>query len=237
MYPIIHLLSLIFLLGCSSTTNPTPDRDLYELKGDVYQLTEVQYPAVYDEENGWQTTGPSLLVRTQKISFTSEGFYSLREQYEGDILSMRTEVQFVDSLPVSWVSTNGDNEEIGTGKYQLHSQRELLTESFDVDGQLSFRIHHNIKRGRAEEELISFFGDDGTEKFSGRVESTYDRQGRLVERRQYQDGELASVNKIEHTDFDEQGNWTRRVEMDQSEGAERLLPQRGTIVERELVYY
>lgn len=222
MKQIIPLIVLaIFLASCSGENS---DLDKAGLKGDISRVIEHQYEAVH-KNDGWEPGKPGLYGH-KVVEYDSEGKYvkSLALTHKGDTIGYTR---------VRWE----DGEKVEESFHSLVNGRSTRTLMERVsDEQLNFEVwegetlHYEgaafmDSKGRTLSQVTVVDEREVTNHYE------YDKDLLVKTYQEELSGEITGTQLYEYTEFDEKGNWTRRLIYLTED---RIVPE--LITTREYVY-
>ena len=213
MKNVIYLLSILFLISCTTNDKGKNDLSVENLRGSVKSLKETTYRAVdkFGQLSKGEKTGISdnqmfddgSLSSKHTVKYDDKGNQNERNLYNSDgILRSKETVKYDDKGNlIEW-------------------------NSYNSDGSLSYKEtnKYDDKGNRIEE---NWYNSDGS--LSHKYTNKYDDKGNQNERNKYNsDGSLSYEATFEYI-YDEKNNWIKRILFWED------IPKK--IVEREIEYY
>ena len=228
MFNKLSLSLFILLIALFTSCGDSSEYKFWGLKGRVKKCTERVYYA--DQKDGeWELSG----MRDQgnfRVSFDEDGkytgvdYFNSSEVSTGKLIPVRemgriVEEPYYDELGVL----------IYTNKIKEESGGEQEYESFD-NHQVKTGAGKMIrKNGRLLKQIYrTYIDDEVNTRYT--TEYEYDKDGNMIVQKQMDgDGDVKLTIKFEYLEFDNIGNWTKRLVYEDDWPA--------TIVVREIEYY
>ena len=198
------LFLFIWIVILSSCSGGGSDLDKAGLNGNISSVVENQYEAVH-KDDGWVAGKPGVYGH-RVIQYDSEGNYmkSLALTHTGDTIGYTT-------------VRKEDGETVEEVFHSLQNGRTTRTIMERVsDKQVNFEVWEGEK---LHFEGASYF--DSKERIVSQVRAVDDREvinhfvydkGLMVKSFQEElTGEITGTQLYEYTEFDEEGNWTKRL--------------------------
>lgn len=222
------LFAVVGLLNSCSSSN---DWDRFGLSGKVKTYSERSYD-VEMKFGEWSMRDLEIFGHN-KVSFDKEGNYQWIESLDrddkltGKLISRRENGEVIEENYY-----DGDGELIRRTKYIQNSRKSLEYISYDEDGKkVSQGVSYFVNDRIVKQEYQTFADGDVKEKYTVLFE--YDKKGNLINQKMTNEkGKIIIHSKHEYLTFDENGNWTERLDYSSENDDE---PDK--IVIREYEYY
>lgn len=229
IYITVSIILTAIFTSCSSPT----DRDLWQLKGEVKALKEKNYrtelvAGEWMKRNGEMYGGYS-------VDFEKSGNYIEMRQYgyRGEFIQKLVPTR-EDGLVVD--ESYYDENNVLQTKIKINhlSKNELEYESYNANNTLVNKGKTQKKNNKIIKQLMDVY--EGGEKVNELTTTyEYDDKGDIISLKQTdKNGEAKLFQKFKHLEYDEKGNWTKKLvykgESDEEESVE-------LIVIRDIEYY
>lgn len=223
----VILIIISFLTSCSYIN----DWNRSGLNGKVKTCLERHYKA--EKKFGEWENGDIEFYGHNRVSFDSEGNYQWIEYLDDDNeLSGKLIPKRENGDAIEEAYYDEDGELFSKTKIIHNSKDDLEFISYNEDGEKITQGKSYFANNRVIKQQYQTFEDNKVkEEFT--VVFEYDKDGNLTSQKQTdKKGEITYFLKFEYLDFDENKNWTKRLNYNSEEGAEPTI-----IVIREYEYY
>lgn len=222
---------LLITIGLLTSCSNNNDWNRFGLNGKVKTYLERYYEA--EKRFGEWENGDIEYYGHNRISFDSEGNYQWIEYLDDDNeLSAKLIPKRENGEVIEEAYYDEDGELISKTKIIHNSKDELEFIAYDKDGEKTIQGKSYFANNRIIKQQYQTF-EDNKVKEEYAVVFEYDKDGNLVSQKQTdKKGEITYFLKFEYLAFDENKNWTKRLNYDSEEGEE---PE--NIVTREYEYY
>jgi len=221
------LVTFIILTSCSNSN----DWNRFRLNGKIKTYSERNYEA--EKMFGEWENGDIEYYGHYRVSFDSEGNYQWIEYLDDDNeLSGKLIPKRENGVIIEEAYYNEDGDLISKTKIIHNSKDELEFIVYNKDGEKITQEKSYFANNRFIKHQYQTF-EDNKAKEEYTVVFEYDKDGNLVSEKQTDiKGEITYFLKFEYLAFDENKNWTKRLNYDSKKGEE---PE--NIVIREYEYY
>lgn len=223
----VMLIIIGFLASCSNNN----DWNRYGLNGKIKTYLERHYEA--EMKFGEWENGDIEYYGHNRVSFDNKGNYKWIEYLnEDNELSNKIIPKRENGDVIEEAYYDEDGELISKIKIIRNSKDELEFIAYDEDGEKSTQGKSYFDNNRVIRQEYQTF-EDNKVKEEYTVVFEYDKNGNLISQKQTdKKGEITYYLKFKYLAFDENKNWTKRLDYDSEEGEE---PEK--IVIREYEYY
>ena len=221
---------IIFILGIlfsSIAISQTVTRDSYCLKGDVKFASDKDFPAAYNEI--WipnPDTSLNMMINIQNRYFSQDGIMTNIKYYNRDSLLNMDHRLIYDKKEKKHVASydyNKNNELTKITKYKILTLDSLYSETFDnKTGDIIQKSRTYYKNGLS---FLQIF-ENVESNYSGKYTIKRDKDGNEIEMTidtKWDNENTHSVLKYEYLEFDDIGNWTKRIRYSADDKTSGLL--------------
>ena len=220
-------LLLIILLGCSSRMK-TGEQSLslksYNLKGNVEYISDKKVPSLLTEE--WKTVHDSTnSISIQNKYFDKNGFLTELEYFDKDsVLLMKSEIKKSKTGKYQGsIDFDKNGNQTKQTKIILSTKDILETETHDhKSGDLISKSRTEYGNHLVKKQYSEFVSQGHKSEYIYKR----DNEGNEIEISmivEFSDQKMESKSYVKYVDFDEYGNWTKRIDYNRENGNECLL--------------
>lgn len=222
---------ILIIIGFLSSCSNNNDWNRFGLNGKIKTYLERYYEA--EKKFGEWENGDIEYYGHNRVFFDSEGNYQWIEyldddnELSGKLIPKRENEDIIEE-----VHYDEDGKLNRKTKIIHNSKDELEFIAYNEEGEKTTQGKSYFANNRIIKQQYQTF-EDNKVKEEYTVVFEYDKDGNLVSQKQTDTkGEITYFLKFEYLAFDENKNWTKRLDYDSEEGAE---PE--NIVIREYEYY
>ena len=232
MKSLIPLLLIPLLFACSSPL-PIDDRGKFGLTGNVQSFSEQRHGVKrFPSENTWDIDQLTLYGH-QKVEFDEEGRQLGMEMRDrNNQVTSKMEMRYENGKLTEQLFYTPEGTLTGNAKYLELTPEKVRWESYDSEGNVYNKGTSYFENGQMVKQEFTAY----TSPTSARILTTvfsYDEDGQLILQKQEDStGEFRSVSRFEYVEYDDQGNWTKRLNYDSETST---MPAAVTI--RTITYY
>lgn len=226
----ILVLSLIILLGCSNKMK-TGEQFLslksYNLKGNVEFFSDKKIPSILTEE--WKTVPYSnSSISIQNKYFDKNGLLTELEYFDKDsVLMLKSEIIKTKTGKYQGskdFDKNGNQTKLT--KIISSTKDNLETETYDQkSGDLISKSKTEYENNLVKKQYSEFVSQGHKSEYIYKR----DDEGNEIEISmivKFGDKKMENKSFVQYLDFDEYGNWTKRIDYNKESGNECLLTVR-----------
>ncbi|MEM6718140.1 MAG: hypothetical protein AAF611_02390 [Bacteroidota bacterium] len=229
------ILLVVFVVGICTSCSQKSDLAIFGMKGNVKSCNETHFIAV-KKSGEWQAGNPSELGGNNEVLFAENGkyqqitFFDSSNQLIEKMIPQRKDGEIVKE---NRYDRNG--KLVGTITLTYVSSSKMEFENVTEKGVKLAKGVSALEKGRIASQEIEIFDLDGSLRDTILVEFTYDANGNLIKQKQTnKEGQIIFDHRFEYSAFDEQGNWTKRLDYYEETG-DKEAPVK--VVQRTFTYF
>ena len=220
---------LILISACSGGASGT-DWDRMALNGKVKSFEENSHETEM-KSGEWQVGQPRPYGRGI-THFDTNGNFLSSEVYDNELgLVFSYKSKIVEGIVTEEASYDKDGNLRGKTVLDRKSASKLVFMNYDLDGNKTGEGVTLMENGLIVKQEVEYLLDDGsTDKFITTYQ--HDENGNVIRQKQTNKaGDLTFDFRYEYLEFDEQNNWTKKLEYSED------VEEPGGIVIRKYEYY